>query len=112
LVSGPPLPEEGPIQADPAFAASEAPEADEGQDGDDAEISQEDSDSTSSPPPANSEEKSLEKKRKRLDNLLSLSSSILKDAPGEPSAAKTILRCLTLWTREFCYHFILKLFYL
>jgi hypothetical protein len=30
LVSRPPLPEEGPIQADPISATSEAPEADEG----------------------------------------------------------------------------------
>jgi hypothetical protein len=39
LISHPPLPEEGPIQDDPASAASEAPEADDGQDGDDAEVS-------------------------------------------------------------------------
>jgi hypothetical protein len=89
LVSRPPLPEEGPIQADPASATSEAPEANEGQDGDDAEISREDSDSTSSPPPANSEEKSLEKKRKHLDDLLSLRTSIPKNVPGEPAAAKS-----------------------
>jgi hypothetical protein len=89
LVSRPPLPEEGPIQADPASATSEAPEANEGQDGDDAEISREDSCSTSSPPPANSEEKSLEKKRKHLDDLLSLRTSIPKDVPGEPAAAKS-----------------------
>jgi hypothetical protein len=89
LASHPPLLEEGPIQADPTSAASEAPEADEGRDGDDAEDSREDSGSTSSPPPANSEEKSLEKKRKRLANLTSSSTSILKDAPGEPSTAKT-----------------------
>jgi hypothetical protein len=88
LVSHPPLPEKGPIQADPASAASEAPEADEGQDGDDAEVSQEESGSTSSLPPANSEEPSLDKKRKRLDELLSLSAFALKDAPGEPSSAK------------------------
>jgi hypothetical protein len=54
LVSRPPLPEEGTIQANPAFAASEVPEADEGQDGDDAKVSREDSGSTSSPLPANS----------------------------------------------------------
>jgi hypothetical protein len=89
LVSRPPLPEEGPIQADPASAASEALEADKGQDGDDAEVSREDSGSTSSPPPANSREPSLEKKRKCLDELLSSSTSIPKDAPGEPSTAKT-----------------------
>jgi hypothetical protein len=89
LVSRPPLPEEGPIQADPASAASEAPEADEGQDRDDAKFSREDSGSTLSPPPANSGEPSLEKKRKRLDELLSSSTSIPKDAPGEPSTTKT-----------------------
>jgi hypothetical protein len=42
-----------------------------------------------SPPPANSGEPSLEKKRKRLDELLSSSTSIPKDAPGEPSTTKT-----------------------
>jgi hypothetical protein len=89
LVSRPPLPEEGPIQADPPSGASEAPQANEGQDGDDAEVSREDSGSTSSPPPANSEEPSLEKKRKRLDELLSSSTSIPRDAPGEPATAKS-----------------------
>jgi hypothetical protein len=89
LASRPPLPEEGPIQADPASAASEAPEADENQDRNDVEDSQEDSGSTSSPSPTNSKETGLEKKRKCLDDLLSLSSSILKDAPGEPSAPNT-----------------------
>jgi hypothetical protein len=89
LVSHPPLPEEGPIQADPASAASEAPEADEVQDRDDAEISREESGSTSSLPPANSEEPSLDKKRKHLDELLSSSTSAPKDAPGEPSAPNT-----------------------
>jgi hypothetical protein len=88
LVSRPPLPKEGTILADPASAASEAPEVDEGQDGDDAKVSREYSGSTSSPPPANSEEQSLEKKRKRLDELLSSSTSIPKDAPGEPAATK------------------------
>jgi hypothetical protein len=89
LVSYPPLPEEGPIQADPASAASEAPEADKGQVGDDAEVSQEESGSTSSPPPAHSEEPSLDKKRKRLDQLLSSSTSAPKNASGEPSAPNT-----------------------
>jgi hypothetical protein len=89
LVSRPPLLEEGPIQADPASAASEAPEADEGQDGDDAKVSREESSSTSSPPPTNSEEPSQDKKRNRLDELLSSSTSGLKDTPGEPSAPNT-----------------------
>jgi hypothetical protein len=84
LISRPPILEEGPIQADPASAASEAPEADKGQDGDDAKVSREESGSTSSPPPANSEEPSLDKKRKHLDKLLSSSISAPKDAPGGP----------------------------
>jgi hypothetical protein len=88
LVSHPPLPEEGPIQADPTSTASEAPEADDGQDRDDAKISREESGSTLSPPPAFSEEPSLDKKRKRLDKLISLSTSAPKDAPGETSSAK------------------------
>jgi hypothetical protein len=88
LVSRPPLLEEGPIQDDPASAASEALEVDEGQVGYDDEVPREDSGSTSSPPPANSEEQGLEKKRKHLDELLSLSTSIPKDVPGEPAAAK------------------------
>jgi hypothetical protein len=89
LVSRPPFLEEGPTQANPASASSEAPEADEGQDGDDAKDSREDSGSTLSPPPANSEEKSLERKRKRLDDLTFSGTSIPKDAPGEPAVAKS-----------------------
>jgi hypothetical protein len=85
LVSHPPLPEEGPIQANPVSAASEAPEVDEGQNEDDAEVSLEERSSTTSPPPANSEEPSLDKKRKR-DELLSLSTSAPRSAAGEPSA--------------------------
>jgi hypothetical protein len=89
LVSRPPLPEEEPIQVDHASAASEAPEANEGQDGDDAEVSREKSGSTSLPPPAHSKEPSLDKKRKRLDELLSSSTSAPKNAPGEPSTPNT-----------------------
>jgi hypothetical protein len=88
LISRPHLPEEGPIQANPASTASEAPEADDGQDGDDAKVSREESGSTSSPPPVNSGEPSLDKKRKRLDELLSSNTSSPKDALGEPSTVK------------------------
>jgi hypothetical protein len=49
LVSRPPLQEEGPIQADPVSATSEAPEAEESQDRDDAEDSLEGTSSTTSP---------------------------------------------------------------
>jgi hypothetical protein len=80
LVSRPPLPEEGPIQADPASTASEATEANN---------DQEESGSTSSHPPAVSEEPSLDRKRKRVDELLSSSTSTQRDAPGELSAPNT-----------------------
>jgi hypothetical protein len=87
LVSHPPLPEGGQLEADPAPRNSEAPEADECQGGDDAVDSQEDSSSTTSPPPAISEDKGLEKKRKRIDDLISSCTSNLKDASREPAAA-------------------------
>jgi hypothetical protein len=86
FVSHPPLPEGGPIQANPVSAVSEAPEADEIQDGDDVEDSLEGTSSTTSPPPAHSEEPSLDKKRKRVEELLSLSTSAPKNATGEASA--------------------------
>jgi hypothetical protein len=86
FVSRPPLPKGGPIQADPVSTTSEAPEADESQDGDDAKILLEEDSSTTSPPPAYSQEPSLDKKRKRVEELLSSSTSAPKDAAGEPSA--------------------------
>jgi hypothetical protein len=86
LVSRPPLPEEGPIQADPVSATSEAPEAEESQDGDDAKDSLEGTSSTTSPPPALSEEPSLDMKRKRVEEFMSSSTSASKAAVGEPYA--------------------------
>jgi hypothetical protein len=86
FVSHPPLPEGGPIQADPISATFEAPEADESQDGDDAEVLLEENSLTTLPPPAHSEEPSLDKKRKRVEELLSSSTSTPKNAAGEPSA--------------------------
>jgi hypothetical protein len=85
LVSRPPLLEEGPNQADPVSATSEAPEAEESQDGDDAEDSLEGTSSTTSPPPAHSEDPSLDRKRKRVEELISSSTSTSKAAIGEPS---------------------------
>jgi hypothetical protein len=86
LVSRPPLPEEGPIQADPVSATSEAPEAEESQDGDDAKDSLEGTSSTTSPPPADSEDPSLDRKRKRVEEFMSSSTSASKAAIREPSA--------------------------
>jgi hypothetical protein len=85
FVSRPPLPEGGPIQADPVSAVSEAPEAEESQDGDDAEDSLEGTSSTMLPPPAHSKDPSLDRKRKRVEELVSLSTSASKAAVGEPS---------------------------
>jgi hypothetical protein len=87
LVSRPPLPEEGPIQADHVSATSEATEAEESQDGDDAEDLLEGTSSTTSPPPAHSEDPSFDRKRKRVEEFISLSTSASKAAVGEPSAS-------------------------
>jgi hypothetical protein len=87
LISRPPLPEEGPIQADHVSAASEAPETEEIQDEDDAEYSLEGTSSTTSPPPAHSEDPSLDRKRKRVEEFMSSSTSASKAAVGKPSAS-------------------------
>jgi hypothetical protein len=86
FVSRPPLPEGGPIQAEPVFAAFKAPEAEESHDGDDAKDSLEGTSSTTLPPPAHSEDPSLDRKRKRVEELLSSSTSASKATVGEPSA--------------------------
>jgi hypothetical protein len=86
FVSRPPLPEGGPIQADPVSATFKAPEAEESQDEDDAKDSLEGTSSTTSPPPAHSEEPSLDKKRKRVEELFSSSTSAPKNVVGEASA--------------------------
>jgi hypothetical protein len=86
LVSHPPLPQGGPIQNVPVSAASEAPEAEDSQDEDEAEDSLERTSSTMSPPPALSEDLGLDKKRKRVEELVSLSASAHKNVAGEASA--------------------------
>jgi hypothetical protein len=86
FVSRPPLPEGGPFQADPVSDASEAPKVEESQDGDGAEDSMEGNSLTTSPPPAHSEDPSLDRKRKRVEELISSSTSVSKAAVGEPSA--------------------------
>jgi hypothetical protein len=63
----------------------EALEAEECQDGDDVEDLLEGTSSTTSPPPVHSEEPSLEKKRKRVDELFSSSTSAPKNVDGEAS---------------------------
>jgi hypothetical protein len=88
LVSCPPLPEEGPINAEPAPADSEAPEAGDNQDDDEAKGSLEGSDSTLSPPPAESETEGAEKKWKQAEDLTSSGTSNLKDVPQEQTTTK------------------------
>jgi hypothetical protein len=88
LASRPPLPEEGPINAKPAPANSRAPEACEYQEGDEAKGSLEGSDSTLSPPLAESEAQGAEKKRKCMEDLTSSGTSNPKDVPQEQTTFK------------------------
>jgi hypothetical protein len=85
LVSRPPLLEGGAIQDVPVSAASKALEAEDSRDGDEAEDSLEGTSSTTSPPPALSEDLGLDKKRKRMTELLSSSTSAHKNVTGEAS---------------------------
>jgi hypothetical protein len=88
LASRPPLPEEGPIVAEVAPADPEAPEALKNQDRDGVKGSLEGSDSTQSPPLAESEEQGASKKRKRPEDLTSSGSSKPKDVPQDQSTSK------------------------
>jgi hypothetical protein len=88
LVSRPHLPEEGPINAKPTVADSEAPEASDNQDGDEVEGSLEGSHSTLSPPPAECETQGAEKKRKRAKDLTSSGTSNPKDVAQEQTTSK------------------------
>jgi hypothetical protein len=83
LVSHPPLPEEGPLAADLSSTVSEAPEAEEDQDEDEAEESEEDTSSTTLPPPAHSEDTGVDKKRKRVNEFASSSTSAHRTAADE-----------------------------
>jgi hypothetical protein len=82
LVSRPPLPEAGPLPADLASPASEAPEADKSQDGDDVEESGEETSSSTWPPPTLVKDAGVDKKRKRVDEIASLSSAAAGKAPA------------------------------
>jgi hypothetical protein len=86
LISRLPLPEGGAIQDVPVSAASEAPEAEDSQDEGEAEDSLERTSSTTSPPPALSEDLGLDKKRKRVEEFTSSSASAHKNVAGGASA--------------------------
>jgi hypothetical protein len=62
---------------------SKAPEAEENQDGDEAKESEEDTSSMTSPPPALSKDTGADKKRKRVDELTSSSTSVQRTAANE-----------------------------
>jgi hypothetical protein len=81
IVSRPPLPEAGPLPADLASPASDAPEADESQDEDDIEESEDETSSSTSLPPVLADEAGVDKKRKRVDEIASLSSAAAGKAP-------------------------------
>jgi hypothetical protein len=76
----------GNIQNVPISAASETPKVEDSQDGDEGEDSLEDTSSTTLPPPALSEDHGVDKKRKRVAELLSSSTSAHTTMIGETSA--------------------------
>jgi hypothetical protein len=82
-VSRLPLPEGGAIQNVPISAASEAPEAEASQDEDKGKDSLERTSSTTSPPPALSEDLGVDRKRKRVEEFASSSASAHKTVAGE-----------------------------
>jgi hypothetical protein len=89
LASRPPLPEEGPINAEPApDDYLGAPEAGDNQDGHEDEGSLEGSDSTLSPPLADSEAQGAEKKQKCTEDLTSSGTSNPKGVPEEKTVVK------------------------
>jgi hypothetical protein len=66
------------------LSVSEAPEANENQDGDDAQESKEDTSSSTSPPLVHSEDTAIDKKRKRVNEFAS-SSSTAADKASVPA---------------------------
>jgi hypothetical protein len=86
LISRPPLPEGGAIPNMPISAASEAPEAEDSQNRDEGKDSLERTSSTTSPPPALSEDLGVDKKRKRVEEFASSSASAHKTVAGETVA--------------------------
>jgi hypothetical protein len=67
----------------PVSAASEAPEAEDIQDGDEGKDSLERTSSMTLPPPALSEDLSIDRKRKRVKEFASSSASAQKTVAGE-----------------------------
>jgi hypothetical protein len=76
----------GAIPNVPVSAASEAPEAEDSQDRDEGEDSLERTSSTTSPPPALSEDRVVDKKRKCVEDFASSSASAHKTVARETPA--------------------------
>jgi hypothetical protein len=76
----------GGIPNVPVSAASEAPEAEDSQDGDEGKDSLERTSSTTSPPPALSEDIGVDKKRKCAEEFTSSSASAHKTVAEETPA--------------------------
>jgi hypothetical protein len=83
LVSRTPLLEGGDIPNVPISAAFEAPKVEDSQDEDEGEDSLERTSSTTSPPPALSEDLGVDQKRKRVEEFASSSASAHKTVAGE-----------------------------
>jgi hypothetical protein len=92
LFSCPSLPEGGPIQNVPVSAMSKAPEAEDSQDKDEARDSLEGTSSTTSPPPTLSKDLVLDKKRKRVKELISSSTSAHKNVADFPKILSSTRR--------------------
>jgi hypothetical protein len=89
-------PRRGAIPNVPVSTASEAPEAEDSQDGDDGEDSLERTSSTTSPPPALSEDLVVDKKRKCVEEFASSSVSAHKTVTGETAAPEDDVELLDL----------------
>jgi hypothetical protein len=96
LVSRPPLPEGGAIPNVYVSVASKTPEAWDSQDGDEGKDSLERTSSTTSPPPALSEDLVVDKKRKRIEDFASSSASAHKFVVGETPALEDDLELFDL----------------
>jgi hypothetical protein len=84
----------------PVSAASEAPETEDNQDGDEGKDSLERTSSTTSPPPALSEDLGVDKKRKRVEESRPRVPPLIELWPGKPLRQRMTESSLISWTRE------------
>jgi hypothetical protein len=96
----------------PVSAASEAPETEDSQDGDEGEDSLERTSSTTSPPPALSEDLGIDKKRKRVEEFASSSASAHKTMVGESFMPEDDVELFDFMDRVSCCLFSYIIFFL